>query len=48
MKDYPFQTFIRPLFESPYNASVAWALLMVLFWLGILWILYKKKIFIKV
>jgi predicted acyltransferase len=48
MKDYPYQTFIRPLFESPYNASVAWALLMVFFWLGILWILYRKKIFIKV
>ncbi len=44
MKDYPFQTFVRPLFESP----VAWAILMVLFWLLILWILYNRRIFIKV
>lgn len=48
LKDYLFQTFINPLFYSPYNASVAWALIMVLFWLGILWILYWKKIFVKV
>lgn len=33
---------------SPINASLGWAILNVVFWLGILWILYKKKIFIKV
>ena len=33
---------------SPINASLAWAILNVIFWLGILWILYAKKIFIKV
>ncbi|MGE5679953.1 MAG: acyltransferase family protein [Bacillota bacterium] len=33
---------------SPLNASLAWALVYVLFWLGILWFLYKKKIFIKI
>lgn len=33
---------------SPINASLAWALLNVVFWLGILWILYWRKIFIKV
>ncbi len=33
---------------SPINASLAWAIVNVLFWLGILWILYVKKIFIKV
>ncbi|MHB1688603.1 MAG: acyltransferase family protein [Ignavibacteriaceae bacterium] len=33
---------------SPINASLAWAILNILFWLGILWILYKKNIFIKV
>ena len=48
LKDFTFQSYIRPLFESPFNASVAWAFLMVLFWLGILWILYKKRIFIKI
>lgn len=48
LKDYLFQSFIRPHFISPYNASVAWALIMVFFWLGVLWMLYKRKIFIKV
>ncbi|MCL5027471.1 MAG: DUF5009 domain-containing protein [Bacteroidetes bacterium] len=33
---------------NPINASLAWALLNVVFWLGILWILYWRKIFIKV
>ncbi|MCU7496818.1 MAG: DUF5009 domain-containing protein [Ignavibacteria bacterium] len=31
-----------------FNASLAWALMYVIFWLGIMWILYTKKIFIKV
>lgn len=33
---------------SPINASLAWAILNVLVWLGVVWILYSKKIFIKV
>ncbi len=33
---------------APINASLAWALCYVLFWLGIMWIFYAKKIFIKV
>lgn len=33
---------------SPINASLAWALTYVLFWLGMMWILYAKKIFIKI
>jgi predicted acyltransferase len=33
---------------SPINASLAWAVFYVLFWLGLMWILYAKKIFIKV
>lgn len=33
---------------SPINASLAWAIANILFWLVILWIMYKKKIFIKV
>jgi predicted acyltransferase len=48
LKDYAFQSYIRPWFDSPYNASVAWAILMVLFWLGILWILYRRRIFVRV
>lgn len=37
----------EPLF-SPINASLAFAIFYVLLWLGIMWILYSKKIFIKV
>lgn len=48
LKDYLFQSFVNPLFTSPYNASVAWALLMVAFWFIVLWLLYRKNIFIKV
>ncbi|MGY4383201.1 putative acyltransferase [Pedobacter sp. UYP24] len=33
---------------SPINASVAWAITFVLCWLVILWVMYNKKIFIKV
>jgi len=33
---------------NPPNASLAWSLLYVLFWLGGTWILYSRKIFIKV
>lgn len=39
------------LFESwlsPINASLAWALVYIIFWLGLMWILYSRKIFIKV
>jgi predicted acyltransferase len=33
---------------SPINASLAYAIAYVLLWLGLMWILYKRKIFIKV
>lgn len=33
---------------SPKNASLAFAIAFVLVWLGLMWILYKRKIFIKV
>ncbi|MHA4893950.1 acyltransferase family protein [Pedobacter sp. PWIIR3] len=33
---------------SPINASLAWAITFVLCWLGILWVMYKKQIFIKI
>jgi Uncharacterized conserved protein len=47
-KEYAYQTFVSPLFSSPYNASAAWAFLIVLFWFCVLWVLYKKNIFIKI
>jgi predicted acyltransferase len=33
---------------SPVNASLAFAIAFVLVWLGLMWILYRRKIFIKV
>ncbi len=50
-EDTPLKTFIyRNFYESwatPLNASLAFAVTYVLFWLGIMTIFYKKKIFIK-
>lgn len=42
-----YQSFFEPYF-SPLNASLAWAIVFVLFFLVILWFMYKKKIIIKV
>ncbi|HEV2826536.1 MAG TPA: DUF5009 domain-containing protein [Pyrinomonadaceae bacterium] len=33
---------------SPINASLAYAICFILLWLGLMWILYSRKIFIKV
>jgi predicted acyltransferase len=33
---------------SPLNASLAFAIAFVLVWLGLMWILYRRKIFLKV
>ncbi|KAF0150321.1 MAG: heparan-alpha-glucosaminide N-acetyltransferase [Ignavibacteria bacterium] len=47
VKSFLYNTFFTP-YLTPINASLAWALFYVLFWLGIMWIFYKKKIFLKV
>jgi len=47
IKDYLFQTYFLSWLQ-PINASLAWALVYILVWLGLMWILYAKKIFIKV
>ena len=46
-KEWFFQAALAPVL-SPINASLAFALLYVLAWLGIMWILYARRIFIKV
>ena len=48
IKAYLFQTFFMPYFAEPMNASLAYSICYVLIWLGLMWILYYKKIFIKV
>ena len=43
-----WQSIYQPLFESPYNASLAHAITHVLILLAFAWFLYSRKIFIRV
>ncbi|SNR39253.1 acyltransferase family protein [Hymenobacter mucosus] len=47
LRDWLYHTFFVPYF-SPINASLAGAIVCVLIWLGVLWVMYKKQIIIKV
>jgi len=47
VKGYIFGKFFAPL-ASPVNASLLFALAYVLFWLALMWFLYRRKIFIKI
>jgi predicted acyltransferase len=48
----PLETAIFDRYFAPFlparAASLAFALLYVLFWLGVMWVLYRKRIFLKV
>ena len=46
-REWMYETFFSPYF-SPINASLAGAVTFILIWLGILWLMYNKKIIIKV
>ena len=47
LQGWIFQKLFLP-WASPINASLAYALVFVLVWLGLMWILYSRKIFIKI
>ncbi|WP_448702104.1 acyltransferase family protein [Mucilaginibacter sp. AW1-3] len=47
LSQYIFQTVFKPYF-SPVNASLAWAICFNLLFMLILWIMYNRKIIIKV
>ncbi len=47
LSTYLFNTFYLPLLD-PINASLLWAITYILGMLGLMWILYAKKIVIKV
>jgi predicted acyltransferase len=47
LKTYIYQNLFLSWLE-PINASLAFALVYIIFWLGLMWILYARKIFIKV
>ena len=47
LQGWIFQKLFLP-WASPTNASLAYAIAFVLLWLGLMWILYSRKIFIKI
>lgn len=47
LKAYLFQSLFARL-ADPINASLAFAICYVLFWLALMWALYRRRIFIKV
>ena len=48
IKVWLWASVFEPLFASPYNASLAYAIAHVLLLLGFAWLLYSRNIFIKV
>ncbi|GAA3917571.1 acyltransferase family protein [Hymenobacter algoricola] len=48
VKQVLYQTFFTPYFADPRNASLAGALACVLIWLAALWVMYRRRIIIKV
>ncbi len=48
LKEYLYKGFIAPLFTDPKLASLAGALTFLAIWSGILWVMYKRRIIIKV
>jgi predicted acyltransferase len=47
VKGWIFESVFAPRL-SPLNASLAFAICFVLFWVGVMWLFYRKRIFIKV
>ena len=47
LQQWIFQTFFLSWAE-PINASLAYAVTFILFWLFLMWLLYRKNIYIKV
>jgi predicted acyltransferase len=47
LQGWIFQKLFVP-WASPINASLAYAIAFILLWLGLMWILYSRKIFIKI
>lgn len=48
LKGWLFETLFTPVFANPLNASLAYALTYVLFWMGLMALMYKRGIFVKV
>jgi predicted acyltransferase len=48
LKGFIYTRGFTPLFANPANASLAFAISFVLVWLGIMTVMYRRRIFIKV
>jgi predicted acyltransferase len=46
LKARSYRAFFKPYFE-PRLASLLWALAFVLIWYGLLYILYKRRVFVR-
>lgn len=47
LKTYLYEGFFVPV-ASPVNASLLFAVSYVLFWLAMMWLLYRKQVFLKI
>jgi len=47
IKSFLYSKFFAP-WAAPINASLMWAMAYVLFWLGVMWIFYWRKVFVKI
>ena len=47
VQTYIYRNFFAP-FGPPEAASLAFAVCFVMVWLGLMWLLYRRAIFIKV
>lgn len=47
LKKYLFENYLLVI-ADPLNASLLFAVLYILFWFWVMWIFYKRKIFIKI
>ncbi len=45
---FVYRSWIEPLFASPYNASLAYAVVNLMVLYGVLWLMYKRGIFVRV
>lgn len=47
LRGWLYHTLFTP-YLAPINASLAFALMYVLFWMGVAWVLYRRGIFVKI
>ncbi|MCF7805582.1 MAG: DUF5009 domain-containing protein [Candidatus Marinimicrobia bacterium] len=47
VKGYIYHHLLTPI-ASPVDASLIYAVIYVIFWLGMMWMLYRRKVFIKI